>query len=84
MMLIFLLNPTTIHSCIYCFRKKAFLVEGPTEFLLLPAFYKQLTSHTIEEDNISIISCNGISYNRYLRVVEDTDKKIAVLTDNDN
>ena len=63
--------------------KKAFLVEGPTEFLLLPAFYKQLTSHTIEEDNISIISCNGISYNRYLRVVEDTDKKIAVLTDND-
>ena len=41
-------------------------------------------SHTIEEDNISIISCNGISYNRYLRVVEDTDKKIAVLTDNDN
>ena len=64
--------------------KKAFLVEGPTEFLLLPAFYKQLTSHTIEEDNISIISCNGISYNRYLRVVEDTDKKIAVLTDNDN
>lgn len=63
--------------------EKAFLVEGPTEFLLLPALYKQVTSHTIEEDNISIISCNGISYKRYLRVVEGTNKKIAVLTDND-
>ncbi len=63
--------------------EKSFLVEGPTEFLLLPAFYKQVTSHTIEEDNISIISCNGISYKRYLRVLEGTNKKIAVLTDND-
>lgn len=60
-----------------------FLVEGATEFLLLPYFYKQLTNHTIEEDGISVISCNGISYKKYLAIAENTNKRIAVITDND-
>lgn len=63
--------------------KKVFLVEGATEFLLLPVFYKQISGHTTEEDEVSIISCNGISYKRYLEIAEATDKKIAVVTDND-
>lgn len=63
--------------------KKAFLVEGPTEFLLLPLFYQQITGHSIEEDEISIISCNGISYKRYLSIATETQKRIAVITDND-
>ena len=82
MMPTFLLNPTTIHFCICYFQKNPFLSKGLQNFVT-PAFYKQVTSHTIEEDNISIISCNGISYKRYLRVLEGTNKKIAVLTDND-
>lgn len=63
--------------------RKVFLVEGATEFLLLPMFYRQFTGHTIEEDGISVISCNGISYNRYLEIAKATDKRIAVVTDND-
>ena len=63
--------------------KKVFLVEGATEFLLLPMFYKQISGHSIEEDEISIISCNGISYSRYLNIAKSTGKKIAVITDND-
>ena len=63
--------------------KKAILVEGATECLLIPHFYKQQTGHTIEEDEITIISCGGISYKRYLSAVENLDKKIAVITDND-
>lgn len=63
--------------------KKVFLVEGATEFLLLPHFYKQITGNTIEEDGISVISCNGISYKKYLEIAKETDKKIAVITDND-
>lgn len=63
--------------------RKAFLVEGATEFLLLPMFYQQITGHTIEEDGISVISCNGISYKRYLEIAQATDKQIAVVTDND-
>ena len=63
--------------------KKVFLVEGATEFLLRPMFYQQITGHTIEEDGISVISCNGISYERYLEIARATDKRIAVVTDND-
>lgn len=63
--------------------KKVFLVEGATEFLLLPHFYAQITNHTIEEDGVSVISCNGISYQKYLAIAKATGKKIAVITDND-
>lgn len=63
--------------------KKSILVEGATEFLLLPLLYKQITGRTTEEDKISIISCNGLSYSHYLTAINNTDKKIAVLTDND-
>lgn len=62
---------------------KVFLVEGATEFLLLPQFYKQITGSTIEKDGISVISCNGISYKNYLEIAKKTDKKISVITDND-
>ncbi len=62
---------------------KVFLVEGATEFLLLPHFYKQITGTTIEEDGISVISCNGISYKNYLEIAKKTNKKISVITDND-
>ena len=63
--------------------KKAILVEGPTEFILIPYFYKRLTGKTIEEDQITVISCNGISYKKYLAVAKSVNKKIAVITDND-
>lgn len=62
---------------------KVFLVEGATEFLLLPKFYKQITGKSIEEDGVTVISCNGISYKKYLEVIKDTNKKVAVITDND-
>lgn len=63
--------------------EKIILVEGATEFLLMPIFYKQITGRTVEEDKISIISCNGISYRHYLEIGYNTTKRIAVLTDND-
>ena len=53
--------------------KKIILVEGATEYLLLPKFYEQKTERNIEEDGISIISCNGISYKRYLEIAGETD-----------
>lgn len=63
--------------------EKIILVEGATEFLLMPIFYKQITGRTLQEDKISIISCNGISYKHYLEIGRNTTKRIAVLTDND-
>lgn len=64
--------------------KKVFLVEGATEFLLLPHFYRQITGRTIEEDGVSVISCNGIAYKKYLEIAKATNKRIAVITDNDS
>lgn len=63
--------------------KKIVFVEGATEYLLLPSIYKKTTGRTLEEDGIAIISCNGISYKRYLSIAKDLDKRIAVITDND-
>lgn len=63
--------------------KKIILVEGATEYLLLPEFYSRVTESTVEKEGISIISCNGISYRNYLEIADKTNKKIAVITDND-
>lgn len=63
--------------------KKIILVEGATEFLLLPLIYEHATQRTVEKDGVSIISCNGISYKNYLEIANATGKKIAVITDND-
>ena len=40
-------------------------------------------SLAIEDDGISVISCNGISYKNYLEIAKKTNKKICVITDND-
>lgn len=63
---------------------KVLLVEGPTEYLLVPEFYRQLTGHTMGDDEIGIISCNGVSFKRYLHIAETAGKKVAALTDNDS
>ena len=62
---------------------KVFLVEGATEFLLLPYFFNKITGKTIEEAGVTLISCNGIAYKKYLSIAEHTNKTIAVITDND-
>ena len=52
--------------------------------MLLPKFYEKKTGRAVENDGISIISCNGISYKRYLEIAEETGKRIAVITDKDH
>lgn len=62
---------------------KVILVEGATEYLLIPKFYKQIYNSTLEEDGISIISCGGVTYKRYFEIAKHVDKKVCVITDND-
>lgn len=63
--------------------EKVILVEGITEYLLLPEFYQQQYGHSLQQDNIVVISCEGVSYPRYLAIAEAADKCVAVVTDND-
>lgn len=63
--------------------EKTILVEGATEFMLIPMLYKQITGRSVDEDGVSVISCGGISYKRYLQVAECRQRRVAVITDND-
>lgn len=59
------------------------LVEGPTEYMLFPYFFEREKGYSLDSKKIAVISCNGVSYKRYLEIAENTGKKVAVLTDND-
>lgn len=63
--------------------KKAVLVEGATEYMMFPYFYEQQIGQNIDNDEITIIPCNGISYKNYLEIARCANKKTAVITDND-
>lgn len=62
---------------------KVILVEGPTEFMLIPVIFKKICGKSIDEAGINIISCGGISYERFLSIAEAVKKKVAIVTDND-
>lgn len=62
---------------------KVILVEGPTEYMLIPKFVKQFLGKTCDELGVAVIACDGLSYKRYLRVAEACNKRVAVITDND-
>lgn len=63
--------------------QKVILVEGSAEFILMEHFYEQVTGNLPEEDNVWIISINGVSFRRYLQVSEQIGNKVAVIRDND-
>ena len=62
---------------------KVIIVEGATESILMPYFYRFITEKDIYTDNISIIPCNSVSYERYVEIAKPLKKRVAVITDND-
>ncbi|MBR3459734.1 MAG: AAA family ATPase [Clostridia bacterium] len=67
----------------YALSRKAILVEGPSEYMLLERFYKSIAEHSPEEDDVHIIDVRGLSFKRYLEIARQTGGKVAVITDND-
>lgn len=63
--------------------EKVILVEGATEFLLLPKIYKDTVGRSLEEDNVTVVSCNGIAYQRYFKIAETRKNRVVAITDND-
>ena len=63
--------------------KKVILVEGATEYILIPKIFKKILKKTLEEENIDIISCNGVTYINFIHIAELMEKKVVVITDND-
>ncbi|MEG0293364.1 ATP-dependent nuclease [Enterococcus sp.] len=62
---------------------KVILVEGATEYIYIPEFYRKIFSNSIDESGIHVISMSGIKYKNYVEIAKHTSKKMLVITDND-
>ncbi|NOU63209.1 AAA family ATPase [Paenibacillus sp. LMG 31461] len=63
--------------------QKVILVEGNSEYILLPQLVKNSLSYTLEEKNIEILSGGGITYKHYIELSRVVDNSLLVITDND-
>ena len=63
--------------------KKIILVEGNTEYMLVPDFYERIFVESMDKSDIYIISVAGLGYKNYIEIAKILDKKVAVITDND-
>lgn len=63
--------------------KKAILVEGPSDELIVQRAYKDKYGMLPIEDGIDVISVRGLSFKRFLDIAKKLNKKVAVVTDND-
>lgn len=64
--------------------KKAILVEGDAEFILIDLLYGNSFDDTsINSDGIHVISVDGTSFKRYLELANLLKIKVAVIRDND-
>ena len=67
----------------FALAKKAILVEGPSEYMLMERFYMECAGCSPESDDVHIIDVHGLSFKRYLDIAKLTGCKVAVITDND-
>src|SRR5690606_2257324 len=64
--------------------KKAILVEGDAEFILIDALYRNSTNGaSTNTDGIHVISVDGTSFKRYLELAKLLGIKVATIRDND-
>jgi putative ATP-dependent endonuclease of the OLD family len=63
--------------------KKAILVEGPSDELIVQRAYRQIHSKLPIADGIDIISVRGLSFKRFLELAKMAESIVCVITDND-
>ncbi|HAN17493.1 MAG: ATP-dependent endonuclease [Bacteroidetes bacterium GWC2_33_15] len=63
--------------------KKVILVEGDAEYILMETFFNNVKKTTLELSDVHIISVDGTSFKRYLKIAEVLNIKTAVIRDND-
>jgi len=63
--------------------RKAILVEGPSDELIIQKAYLNKYSKLPIEDEIDVINIRGLSFLRFLEIADKLDLKINVVTDND-
>lgn len=63
--------------------KRAILVEGPSDELIVQRAYKDKYDLLPIEDGVDVISVRGLSFKRFLDIARRLDKRVTVVTDND-
>ncbi|MDO9112538.1 MAG: AAA family ATPase [Polaromonas sp.] len=64
--------------------KKAILVEGDAEFILMEALYKNhAAGSSLDADGVHVISVDGTSFKRYMDLAKILGIRIAAVRDND-
>jgi putative ATP-dependent endonuclease of the OLD family len=67
------------------FARKIILVEGISEQLVIPEFFKLHTGDTLEKKNISIVNVDSVAFEHFLSVIKNGYFiKCLVLTDSDS
>lgn len=67
----------------YILSKKAILVEGDAEYILLDSFYSHLYQAKLYTDDLTLIACGGKTFKRYIELAKILNKKTVIITDND-
>lgn len=64
--------------------KRAILVEGDAEFILMDALYKScVPGGSTEQDGVHVLSVDGTSFKRYLELAKLLGVRVAAIRDND-
>ena len=63
--------------------KKAILVEGPSDELVVQKAYQRKHKKLPIEDGIDVINVRGLSFPRFLDIAKELEKNVVVVTDND-
>jgi putative ATP-dependent endonuclease of OLD family len=63
--------------------KKAILVEGPSDELVIQKAYKARHGKFPIEDGVDVINVRGLSFARFLDIAKELRKEVVVVTDND-
>ena len=63
--------------------KKAILVEGPSDELVVQKAYLQKHKRLPIDDGVDVINVRGLSFHRFLDIAEKLNKITIVVTDND-
>lgn len=67
------------------FARKAILVEGIAEQLLIPMFFELHSGHSLEQEGCSIINVAGVAFRHFLKVIQNGFfVRCIVLTDSDS
>lgn len=66
------------------YSRRVILVEGISERLLIPVFFKLVTGHSIEKSSCCVINVNGLAFSNFLEIIRNGYfLKCLVLTDSD-